>query len=114
LSGKGQAEVAIAWDGDVDWRTTSRLREDLLDGMEVPGQSGVRLDVRGVRSIDRCGIALLIGANFRASAVGRHLVLVDAQGPVIRALEGRHILGEFEVNEVTFAGRDQVARGGPE
>jgi anti-anti-sigma factor len=90
-------DIVMVWEGDVDWRTTRLLREALFDGLEVPGRSGVQLDLQGVTSIDRCGIALLIGANFRASAVGRRLALVVSAGPVISALEAHHVLGDFDI-----------------
>ena len=62
------------------------------DELEVPGSTGVRLDVRGVRSIDTTGIALLIGANHRAAANGRRLVLIDNNGTVTAALSRKHML----------------------
>jgi anti-anti-sigma factor len=96
----------LTWAGDVSWRATSALREALFDALEVTGQTRVRLDVREVRSIDRSGIALLIGANHRAAALGRLLVLVDQGGPVTTALSAAHLLNGFNVTQVVTTGED--------
>ena len=78
--------LTLNWVGDVTWRRTASLREALFDGLERAGATGVCLDVRGVNSIDRIGIALLIGANHRATSIGSRLTLVDAHGAITEAL----------------------------
>ena len=88
------------WAGEVTWRETAGLREALFDLLEAPGQGRVSLDVRAVTRIDRTGVALLIGANHRAAALGRPLSLVDAHGPVTRKLSGLGMLGDFEVAQI--------------
>jgi len=98
--GERQLEVIVTWAGDVDWQATGRLREALFDGLEVPGQPGVRLDVRAVTSIGRGGVAVLIGANHRASAAGRRLLIVDSNGPVTAALAALHLLSAFDITQV--------------
>jgi len=82
---------------------TASLREPLFHGLEIAGHTGVRLDVRDVTSIDRSGVALLIGANHRARAAGRQLILVDHDGPVTAALTAMHVLRGFLVTEVVAA-----------
>ena len=71
--------------------------------------TSVRLDVRAVTRINRGGVAILVGANHRAAAVGRRLILVDADGPVTTALAALRLLGGFYVVLVL----PQVAEGGP-
>jgi ABC-type transporter Mla MlaB component len=107
-----QDEQECTWIGDVTWREVTGLREELFDQLEVPGSIGVRLDVRGVTSIDSPGIALLIGANYRATAVGRRLVVIDADGPVTAALSRRHVIRDFLVTQV-FTGESTAEREGP-
>ena len=102
--GEHQVEVVLAWAGDVDWQATGRLREALFHGLEVTGQTGVRLDVRAVTSIGRGGVALLIGANHRASAVGRRLLIVDSNGPVTAALAALHLLPAVDITQVIAGG----------
>ncbi len=99
-------EVQLAWAGDISGQVTANLREQLFDALQVTGQTGVRLDVRDVRSIDRSGIALLVGANHRAAALGRLLVLTDNTGPVTRALSALHLLNGFHVTLVVTPGTD--------
>ena len=94
------ASGVCVWAGEVTWRETAELREALFDLLETPGQCGPSLDVRAVTKIDRTGVALLIGANHRASALGRPLSLVDAYGPVTRKLSDLRMLGDFDVTQV--------------
>jgi len=89
-----------SWVGNVTWRETAALREELFDALEVPGAISLRLDVRAVNSIDRSGIALLIGANHRATATGRQLVLIDANGVVTNTLSRMRFAGEFAITQV--------------
>jgi anti-anti-sigma factor len=89
-----------SWEGDVTWRETADLRQELFDSLEVPGASGLRLDVRGVSSIDRSGIALLIGANHRAAATGRQLILIDANGTVTNTLARMRLSRDFSITSV--------------
>lgn len=98
-----ESERQSVWVGEVTWREVADLREALFDELEVPGYVGVRLDVRRVTLIDRPGSALLIGANHRAVAIGRRLVLVDAHGPVTVALSKLHVLKDFLVVQVFSA-----------
>jgi anti-anti-sigma regulatory factor len=86
--------------GEVIWRETAALREALFDLLEAPGHDGLTLDVRAVTRIDRTGVALLIGANHRAAALGHPFTLIDAHGPVTRVLSGLRMLGDFEVTQV--------------
>ena len=96
-------EGQLAWAGDISWRVTASLREALFTGLGVAAHTGVRLDVRDVTSIDRSGVALLIGANHRATATGRRLILIDRNGPVTAALAAMHLLRGFLFTEVVAA-----------
>jgi len=88
-------EPGFAWGGPITWRETADLREALFDELEVPGLTGLRLDVRAVTAIDRTGVGLLIGANHRAAANGRRLILIDNGGLVTAALSALHMLKDF-------------------
>ena len=91
-------EHTVAWIGDVTWREVAALRDHLLDRLERAGISGLALDVREVTEIDAPGVALLIGANFRAACSGRQLVLIDDDGGAVStALSRRRVLPNFEV-----------------
>jgi len=96
-TGADPHEVQLAWTGRIGTPGTATLRDTLFDALEVPGSIGVRLDVRGVTSINRGGLAILVGANHRAAAVGRKLTIVDGNGPVTRALAALRLLGSFHV-----------------
>ena len=96
-------EQHSAWSGEVTWREVPGLRESLFDHLEVPGSVGVRLDVRRVTAIDGPGIALLLGANYRATATGRRLILVDASGPVTAELTRRRLIRDFLLTELSTA-----------
>jgi ABC-type transporter Mla MlaB component len=91
------------WADEVTWREVAALREDLFDQLEFPECVDLRLDVRRVTAIDTPGIALLIGANHRATATGRRLELIDANGPVTAALVRKHMLRDFRVTQVIAA-----------
>jgi anti-anti-sigma regulatory factor len=84
------------WTGEWTWRQVAELRERLFDEMDASAD-GLCLDVRGVTGIDRTGVALLIGANHRARALGRPLALLDEDGPVTEALRGAHVLSDFDL-----------------
>jgi anti-anti-sigma regulatory factor len=90
--------------GDITWRVAAELRDVLFDQLEAPGKSGLRIDVRNVTSIDRTGIAVLVGLNHRARVTGRLLVLIDDNGPVSAALRTMHALGDFHVTQAITAG----------
>ncbi len=94
-----RVEQSAAWAGDVTWRDVAERREALFDQLEAAGCLGVRLDVRAVTSIDRTGIALLIGANHRALATGRRLVIIDDNGPVTSALARMHMLASLLITQ---------------
>ncbi len=96
----GRHTHRATWSGDVTWRQVPDLREALFDALEEVDCDELRLDVRGVAAIDVPGLALLIGANYRATATGRRLVLVDADGPVTEALTSRRMLADFSLTQV--------------
>jgi anti-anti-sigma regulatory factor len=93
-------EATCTWPGDVTWRETAQLREALLDTLDRNDAGIVNIDVRAVRTIDNTGIAMLIGANRRAIARGRRLVLLDCNGPVTAALSRLHIMRQFSITQV--------------
>ncbi len=106
-------KIETAWRGAVTSQETPELREWLFDLLDAPGGTSLRVDVRGVTSIDRSGIGVLIGANHRAAAAGRTFVLIDSGGPVSQALRRIHLLDSFLVTQVVSADHDLagIARG---
>jgi hypothetical protein len=93
-------ERQATWAGDISWRHLSERREALFDDLEAADSCGVSLDVRRVTSIDRPCVALLIGANYRAGATGRRLVVIDSYGPVTQALARMNLIGNFLVTQI--------------
>ena len=91
---------ACRWTGEVTWRETADLREDLLDQLEAGVSGALWLDVRAVSVIDRCGIALLIGAQHWVQAMTRGLVLIDAIGPVTSTMARLGLLDQFHIEQV--------------
>ena len=95
-----EPHVHVVWAGAINWQATPDLRPVLFDALEVPAHVGVQLDVRAVTAIDRSGIALLIGANHRAPAMGRQLILIDRGGPVTTTLANLRLLRAFRVTQM--------------
>jgi len=90
----------IIWVGEVTWRQVAELRESLFDEMDQH-DTELCVDVRLVTEIDRIGVALLIGANLRAKAIGRPLSLLDANGPVTVELTRARLINEFTMTEAS-------------
>jgi|GEM_PF-6011480 len=103
-------DVDEPWSGDITRQRTAELRDSLYRRILAPGNESVRLDVRDVTSIERAGIALLIGARRRALAAGRALVLIDNHGAVTAALLGAHVLQDFLIEQVD---QRDPSEGGP-
>lgn len=96
-------ELETSWAGPVTWRETTGLRDHLYDLLATLGGTAVRLNVRKVTEIDAAGVALLLGANTRAAATGRRLVLIDTAGPVTQALSRMHMHSRFTITQVIGA-----------
>lgn len=92
------------WIGEVTWRHTATLREQLLDLLELHRSGPVYLDVSAVERIDRIGVALLVGSNHRAHAMHRELVLVDRAGLVTNALRESGVSASFRIDALPPAG----------
>lgn len=92
-----------SWHGELTWRRTAELRESLFDLLEVPTLDRLFLDVTAVDTIDRTGVALLVGGHHRAAAMSRRLVLVDRGGTVAGALSDAGVLAGF-----AFAGAPAI------
>jgi len=93
-------DPCTSWAGAVTNGEVTRLRGELFDQLEAPDVSILWLDVRAVTDIDRSGVALLLGAQGRAHALHRQLVLIDADGPVTDTLNGLLLRGELDVVQV--------------
>lgn len=107
-----QVHSTHVWDGEVTWRRVAELRELLLDELDTHAD-GLLLDVRKVTSIDRTGVALLIGANMRAKSLARRLTLGDdADGVVTAALRRAHVINDFTLAQAPGASEIPNPRSG--
>ena len=73
------------------------LREHLFALLERQDTDTLLIDVRQVTNVDRNAIASLIAANHLAKALGRQLILVDANGPVTQRLNKAHVADGFRI-----------------
>jgi carboxylate-amine ligase len=94
MSDPQTARSTHVWDGDVTWRRVAEMREVLFDEIDAH-PDGLVLDVHQVTGIDRTGVALLIGANYRAHSLARSLTLLDDDGIVTAALARAHACDDF-------------------
>ncbi|HEY7857229.1 MAG TPA: STAS domain-containing protein [Candidatus Nanopelagicales bacterium] len=90
-------EGRCTWIGEVTWRQTAMLREQIFDLLEADASAPLFLDVSSVERIDRTGVALLIGSNHRATAMNRHLVLIDDSGLIADALSDAGVRSSFDI-----------------
>src|SRR5215213_8165935 len=79
----GSAHVALR--GELDISTATKLEED-LERIEAGGPPLLVIDLSGLDFMDSTGLRLLIGADARARAQGRRLVLVQGNDMVQRVL----------------------------
>ena len=106
-----RTRVEYAHIGNTTWGYTAGLRDFLFDLVEQPGCDVLELDVHDVTTIDRNGVALLIGLNLRANAIGHTLVLIDAHGPVSTELDRLGLTDDFTVNVEPSASARRRPRG---
>ena len=99
------------WSGAVTGTDVTALRRQLFDDLEAPGVTILWLDVRDVTDIDRAGVALLLGAQGRASALNRQLVVIDAGGVVTDTLDGLLLRGELDVVQLLPTQRKSTLLG---
>ena len=105
------ADPCTRWSGAVTGTDVTALRTQLFDDLEAPGVSILWLDVREVTDIDRAGVALLLGAQGRASALHRQLVLIDCGGVVTDTLNGLLLRGELDLVQLLPAQQDAPEPG---
>lgn len=98
------------WIGEVTWRHTATLREQLFDLLESRTSGPLFLDVTLVDRIDRTGVALLIGSNHRATALNRQLVLIDGSGLTSAALAGAGVRSGFVIHDPRNLGVSPATR----
>ncbi len=94
------------WIGEVTWRHTATLREQIFDLLEAQMSDRLFLDVSSVEVIDRTGVALLIGSNHRATAMNRKLVLIDDTGLTTAALSDAGVLASFDIRTSDTTSRE--------
>jgi anti-sigma B factor antagonist len=75
------AEYRYCLHGGVDVVTVPRLRSDLLNAIHADG-AHLLVDCTNLTFIDSSGIAVLLEANERLEADGRHLLILNVpRGP---------------------------------
>src|SRR4051794_38222618 len=79
------AHTIVRLHGDIDLATAPVLRERLLSALR-PGLRLLILDMSGVSFCDAAGLAVLIGTQRRASALGIILHLAAPRPQVIKVL----------------------------
>src|SRR5689334_16584786 len=91
--GEGSADVVLSLGGTLSGDAASRRLERSVE--EQSGEPDVRrihLDLRGLRSIDLEGIAVLVHAYRQSQGCGKSLTVEGAGGPVRRRLQTTGIL----------------------
>jgi anti-sigma B factor antagonist len=84
-SPQGCAVVQIC--GELDISTAPELRERLLAVLNRSGFSRLILDLSKLEFMDSSGVAVLVNTERRARLLGRTVVLVAPQRPVLRVLQ---------------------------
>ena len=96
-------ESRCTWIGEVTWRHTATLREQIFDLLEAHTSDPLLLDVSSVERIDRTGVALLVGSNHRAASMKRQLVLIDDAGLITAALSAAGVRSSFVIHTTDSA-----------
>lgn len=73
--------------GELDISAASDLQEQLLDILNRRTVSRLILDLSKLEFMDSSGVAVLVNTERRAGLLGRTLVLVAPQRPVLRVLQ---------------------------
>ena len=73
--------------GELDVSTSADLRERLLAVLNRCTLSRLILDLSKLKFMDSSGVAVLVNTERRASLLGRTVVLVAPQRPVLRVLQ---------------------------
>ena len=83
-SRNGVARISLS--GELDL-ATAPLLDDQIALAEVPGITGIMLDLRNLTFIDGSGLRSFLSARDRANANGHRLVLVGANAPAHRLFQ---------------------------
>jgi anti-sigma B factor antagonist len=82
--------------GELDLATAPKLQEQLGEIVDE-GADGLIIDLRGLGFMDSTGLRVLLGFRARLGEAERELVLVVADGPVLRLLELTGLVARFTV-----------------
>ena len=80
------AEYRFALRGEIDLAVAPQLRDDLTRAIAHEG-AHLLVDCEHLTFIDSTGIAVLLEANQKLEAAGRHMLLVNVGGEPRRAFE---------------------------
>jgi len=83
--------------GDLD-ASTSVLLDEALTQLSID-PADLRIDLRGVTSIDECGLDVLLRLNVRCRANGGTLTLVSPTPAVLEIMRAHRSHHEIEVRE---------------
>lgn len=84
--GRAMGKVVVAVHGPLDVDTAPELRHRLLDLIEGQGNRQLVLELQGMTSIDRAGVAVLVDALKRLKRNAGALILSGPTPEVVRAL----------------------------
>jgi anti-sigma B factor antagonist len=87
--------AVAAFRGDIDFNSSPKVREILLD--LVADKDGLLVDLSSVDYIDSSGVASLIEAFQSAKGGGRRFGLVAVSGPAMRVLQLAHLEKVFPI-----------------
>lgn len=77
------AQTSIALRGELDLSTTDKVERELAR-VEAAGPGVLVLDLSGLTFLDSTGLRLIVGADQRARATGRRLLVVKGPAAVHR------------------------------
>lgn len=97
----------------VDGGADRELR-DAVQELVDSGRVRILLDLRGVTSIDSCGLGELVASGRRVRDAGGALRALYPQERVLRVLDLTRVLPLFEVFETEEAGVESFRGGGSE
>ncbi|SDX75817.1 anti-sigma B factor antagonist [Modestobacter sp. DSM 44400] len=94
-------DCSVAVHGEVDSSTAPGLRDCLLEVLERPGLSGVRVDLSQVTFLDSAGLSALAVAHRAAVSAGRTMtVRCGTARAVVRPLQITGLWDVFAVVDV--------------
>ena len=102
-SGAEEPDSLVILAGRVDASTVSAVRESVHSALDH-GSGPLVVDLTDVHTVDITGLAMLIGAQRKASTAGRAIVLRGVPVRVSRLLRATHLDRAFAADSAHSAG----------